>query len=49
MFTSFEEEGVQIKMRKPGKKKNLAGNQEGPYIFVHYKDGKGAQEQDEGG
>jgi hypothetical protein len=45
----FEKEGVQIKMRKPSKKKNLVGSWEGPYVFVGYKDGKGTHEQDEGG
>ncbi len=49
LFTDFEEEGVQIKMQKPSKKKNLAGSWEGLYIFVGYKDRKVTQEQNEGG
>jgi hypothetical protein len=39
-------ENTKIKMRKPGKKRSLFSNWEGPYIFVDYKDGKGFQEQD---
>ncbi len=35
-------------MRKPGKKRSLFSNWEGPYIFVDYKDGKGFQEQGHG-
>lgn len=30
-------------------KRNLLGSWEGPYVFVAYKDGKGFQEQNEGG
>jgi hypothetical protein len=48
MFEGFEG-GVKVKMRKLGKKKNLASSWEGPYVFVTYKDGKGSQEQDECG
>ncbi len=44
----FEKEGVQIKMCKLGKKKNLASSWEGSYVFFCYKDGKGTHEQDEG-
>ncbi len=49
MFEGFEGEGMKVKMQKLGKKKNLANSQERPYVFVAYKDGKGSQEQDEGG
>ncbi len=35
-------------MCRPGKKRSLLSNWEGPYFFVEYKDGKGFQEQDHG-
>jgi hypothetical protein len=35
-------------MGKPGKKKNLVGSRDCPYVFVTYMDGKGTHEQDEG-
>ncbi len=41
-------ENTKVKMRRPGNKRSLFSNQEGPYIFVDYKDGKGFQEQDHG-
>lgn len=31
-------------MQKPNKKKNLVGSWEGHYVFILYKDGKGAEE-----
>jgi hypothetical protein len=46
-FESFIE-NAKIKMRRPGKKRSLLSNWEGPYFFVEYKDGKGFQEQDHG-
>jgi hypothetical protein len=49
MFEGFEGVWVKVKMWKLGKKKNLAGSWEGPYVFVIYKDGKGFHDQDEGG
>ncbi len=39
---------TKVKMRRPGKKRSLFNNQEGPYFFVDYKNGKGFQEQDHG-
>jgi hypothetical protein len=48
MFEGFEG-GVKVKMQKHGKQKNLASSWEGLYVFVTYKDGKGFQDQDEGG
>jgi hypothetical protein len=39
---------AKVKMCKPGKKRSLLNNWEGPYFFVGYKDGKGFQEQDHG-
>jgi hypothetical protein len=32
---------TKVKMCKPGKKRSLFSNWEGPYFFVEYKDGKG--------
>jgi hypothetical protein len=49
MFEGFEGEGIKVNMCKLGIKKNLVGSWEGPYVFVVYKDGKGFQEQNEGG
>ncbi len=46
-FEGFEENN-KVEMCRPMKKKSLLGNQEGLYIFVDYKDGKGFQEQDHG-
>jgi hypothetical protein len=37
-------ENTKVKMRRPGKKRLLLSNSEGPYFFVEYKDGKGFQE-----
>jgi len=48
LFERFEERDTKVKMRKPGKKRNLMGSWEGLYHFVSNKDGKGCQEQDEG-
>ncbi len=39
---------AKVKMCRPGKKRLLFSNWEGPYFFVEYKDGKGFQEQDHG-
>jgi hypothetical protein len=49
LFAGFEEEGMQTKLCKPGKKKSIVSSWESPYVFVGHKDGKGIQEQDEGG
>jgi hypothetical protein len=34
-------QNTKVKMRRPGKKRSLFSNWEGPYIFVDYKHGKG--------
>jgi hypothetical protein len=39
-FEGFTE-NAKVKMRRPGKKRSLLDNWEGPYFFVEYKDGKG--------
>jgi hypothetical protein len=49
MFEGFEGEGIKVKMCELGKKKNLVGSWEWPYVFVAYKDGKGFQGQNERG
>jgi hypothetical protein len=46
-FEGFTE-NANVKMCKPGKKRSLLSNWEGPYFFVEYKDGKGFQEQNHG-
>jgi hypothetical protein len=46
-FEGFTE-NAKVKMCKPGKKRSLLSNWEGPYFFVEYKDGKAFQEQDHG-
>ncbi len=46
IFDGFEKN--KVKMCKPSKKKSLVHNQEGPYIFVDYKNGKGPHMLDHG-
>ncbi len=41
-------ENTKVKIHRPGKKKSLLINWEGPYFFVDYKYGKGFQKQDHG-
>jgi len=36
-----------VKMRKPGKRRALLANWEGPYAFMKYKDEKGCREFDD--
>jgi hypothetical protein len=38
-----------VRIKKLGKKKSIASNLEGPYLFIRYLDGHGFLEQDEGG
>jgi hypothetical protein len=49
MLLGFKEGITFGKMKKPGKKKSLASNWEGPFFFVKYLDGNGFPDQDEGG
>jgi hypothetical protein len=39
MFLGFKEGIMFVKMKKPRKKKSLASNWEGPFVFVKYLDG----------
>jgi len=34
-------ENAKVKVCRPGKKRSLLNNWEGPYFFAEYKDGKG--------
>jgi hypothetical protein len=39
-FEGFTE-NAKVKVCRPGKKRSLLNNWEGPYFFAEYKDGKG--------
>jgi len=47
-FVRMEEGKTMVKMGKPGKKRALLANWEGPYAFVKYKNEKGCREFDDG-
>jgi hypothetical protein len=48
MFLGFEKGETYLKMKKPRKKKFLASNWEGPFIFVEYLNENGYMDHDEG-
>jgi hypothetical protein len=47
MFLGFFFKKTYLKMKKPSKKKILASNWEGPFIFVEYLNENGYMDQDE--
>ncbi len=49
MFFGFVEGETYVKMKKLGKKKLVAFNQEGPFLIMKYLDNNGFKDWDEGG
>jgi hypothetical protein len=47
-FSRLEEGRTMVKMRRPGKKRTLLANWEGPYTFVKYKDKEGCRKFNDG-
>lgn len=48
MFFGFVEGETYVKMKKPGKKKLMTSNWEGPFLIMKYLDNNGFKEWDEG-